>query len=339
MSASSTGSYIPPHRRHLAQKEKSAASAGSEQGAQTIKNRPPPRLQEHALASVHELCDAFTLVYCINLRRRQDRWEQFSRRLETSLGRRCQPFIDKVQRFDAVDGAALLKSMEEDNEESNIKDPDFPHMEWDASNNALYDRHIQPPMTRRMTPGEVGCALSHVKLWRRLVEARDEARDAMLILEDDAVFYGNKPGKRCSKGKNGPRRNFLEAFSSLWTVLPTDWDILYLGLSWRGERTPATPSSTAVTPIDVHVFRPTYGFHTHAYALTKSAAEILLQNGPVCGPLDVWLADNAWFGLNVYCSVVANEGYNKEGSLLVSQRKRDTNSDIVQSGRARDVVY
>lgn len=86
------------------------------------------------------------------------------------------------------------------------------------------------------------------------------------------------------------------------------------------------------------MFRPTYGFHTHAYALTKSAAETLLQNGPVCGPLDVWLADNEWFGLNVYCGVVANEGYNKEGALLISQRKHDTKSDIVQSGRVDEEV-
>ena len=51
------------------------------------------------------------------------------------------------------------------------------------------------------------------------------------------------------------------------------------------------------------------------------------------GPVDVWLADNNWFGLNVYCAVVANEGYNNEGAFLISQQRHKSDSDIRQSGR------
>lgn len=80
-------------------------------------------------------------------------------------------------------------------------------------------------------------------------------------------------------------------------------------------------------------FRPTYGFHTHAYALTKHAASVLLESGPVCGPLDVWLADNAWFGLKVYCIMVADEGYNREGRSLVGQQRVHLGSDVAMSCR------
>ena len=51
------------------------------------------------------------------------------------------------------------------------------------------------------------------------------------------------------------------------------------------------------------------------------------------GPVDVWLADNNWFGLNVNCAVVANEGYNNEGAFLISQQRHKSDSDIRQSGR------
>ena len=106
--------------------------------------------------------------------------------------------------------------------------------------------------------------------------------------------------------------------------------------------TSSSSSSSASSSSTIKIFRPEYGFHTHAYVLTKKAAATLLQNLPVCGPLDVWLADNQWFGLNVYCCCKVvdhhryNYGkkYNHHGTTnLISQRRHDTNSDIVQSGR------
>jgi GR25 family glycosyltransferase involved in LPS biosynthesis len=264
--------------------------------------------------------------------------------LESSLGERGRLLTQKVEKFDAVDGAALLKS-DQNRAEALVMDC---LLEWDATKNAMYDRHIEAPMTKRLSPGEVGCALSHVQLWRELLNC-DDSESTMLILEDDATFYTRKGNQQSSRG--GGRRGhtgrtregdtqlaiaspgFLEAFSSLWKAMPADWDILYLGLSDRGERIIVPCQQEEESSLKVSIFRPTYGFHTHAYALSKSAASILLSNLPVVGPLDVWLADNRWFGLNVYCGVVANEGYHGQGACLVSQRKHDTRSDICQSGR------
>jgi GR25 family glycosyltransferase involved in LPS biosynthesis len=275
------------------------------------------------------LCGAFTRVCCINLHRRQDRWKTFCSRLESTLGERGRSFIEKVERFDAVDGAALFDDATEEGTSSNDRRPeDLPCLlEWDATKNAMYDRHIQPPMTKRLTPGEVGCVMSHVNLWREVLNC-DKPDSRMLILEDDVVFYrGNK------KQEESLGLGFVEAFSSLWKAVPSDWDILYLGFCNIGKRIPVVAPSCCqgdvLSSMEITIFRPTYGFYTHAYALSKSAASILLSNLPVSGPLDVWLADNQWFGLNVYCGAVANEGWNGKGASLVSQRRED--SDIVHS--------
>lgn len=307
--------YIPPHRRRQQERGvEEQRSDGYFQGSHHDDG------DFEGVVSDEILCKAFTLVYCINLLRRVDRWELFCSRMQSTLGKDCPRFVNKVQKFDAVDGSDDLLF-------GNGNDIDFPKIDWDATNNALYDRHIQPPMNKRMAPGEVGCAMSHAKLWR-ILEERQNVQDTMLILEDDAVFYNNE--------RNGNRRrNFLNAFANVWNGLPSDWHILYLGLSPRGAMIPVNikTEETQNLPVDVHLFRPTYGFHTHAYALSKTAASTLLSNGPITGPVDVWLADNKWFGLNVYCAVVANEGYNNEGASLISQQRRKSDSDIRQSGR------
>jgi GR25 family glycosyltransferase involved in LPS biosynthesis len=238
--------------------------------------------------------------------------------LESTLGDRGRSFIEKVERFDAVDGAALFDATEGTSNDLAEHLPCL--LEWDATKNAMYDRHIRPPMIKRLTPGEVGCVMSHVNLWREVLNC-DKPDSRMLILEDDVVFY--------RRNKQEASLGFIEAFSSLWKAVPSDWDILYLGFCNIGKRIPVVPACCLSVSMEITIFRPTYGFYTHAYALSKSAASILLSNLPVSGPLDVWLADNQWFGLNVYCGAVANEGWNGKGASLVSQRRED--SDIVHS--------
>ena len=331
------GAYIPPHRRRQ-QAPKSAIQKFSPSRIRKLNDRSDGN--ESVDKDLEVLCGAFDRVRCINLKRRQDRWTAFCSRLTSTLGERGRKFVHQVERFDAVDGAALLAS------ETCTDDTTL--LEWDATKNSMYDRHIQPPMKKYLTPGEVGCTMSHVQLWREIKNSEDSSYK-MLILEDDATFYRGKQPKKLNRGgrpetgrsggTGGDRHKpgFIEAFSRLWSLLPSDWHIVYLGFSDRGERIPVRALSAVEKnngPLEVDVFQPTYGFHTHAYALSASAAEILVSNLPVVGPLDVWLADNEWFGLNVYCAVVANEGWNNQGANLISQRRHDTKSDICPSGRA-----
>jgi GR25 family glycosyltransferase involved in LPS biosynthesis len=327
MSDSSRRAYVPPHRRTKALEDRPAKKENDgRRERQEDNNR-----DETAAAAT--LIHAFSRVCCINLYHRPGRWKEFLTRLEHNLGEKCRGFIDKVERFDAIDGGAILT----ENGELGKDEAKMVLLEWDATKNAMFDKHIEPPMVKRLSPGEVGCAMSHLHLWKELATC-DDTDATMLILEDDAVFYSgirhdhhrNRPGHGEDK-----KVGFLEVFSSLWTRLPDDWEICYLGFSDRGERTPAGDSTdhSQVFP-EVTIFRPTYGFHTHSYAIKRSAASALLRNLPVVGPLDVWLADNQWFGVRVYCGVVANEGWHQKGACLIAQdRKGGTNSDIVQSGR------
>jgi GR25 family glycosyltransferase involved in LPS biosynthesis len=301
--------YVPPHRRQRQEQETQHDKSNSDDAEQFF------------LRSVS--CNR-----CINLRKRPDKWRTF-----TNEARKVgEAFLEKTKRFDAIDGAHV--------EVSHSRDVT---LEWDSTENSKYSSKVTPGK-KILTEGEVGCALSHVTLWRELADIADlEGSDdpstiTMLILEDDVSF---------SSFKGKPR--FTRAFQNAWKQLPADWDILYLGFSDRGER--VYVNGDATTRIDasqkahhdpqVQLFRPEYGYHTHAYVIKKTAAIALLEQLPVVGPIDVWLADNRWFDLKVFCAVIANEGWRRpdgsyEGGLLVRQnRGRGQTSDVLQSANAK----
>jgi GR25 family glycosyltransferase involved in LPS biosynthesis len=309
MQKKTKGAYVPPHRRSKETQTKKGVTADPTNNTQSTQD-----------ASV--FLAAFTRVCCINLPQRNDRWNDLISGLSSLLANSpASKFVAKVERCEAINGVQVLEQKED-----GILLDDMPELEWNATQNAVYDKHISLPMIKMMTPGEVGCAMSHVALWRQLANDTDPAA-TMLILEDDAVFYHGKGGRRHSGGEQ-----YLKAFASFWKGLPSDWDIVYLGFSDRGERIPVD-STFSSQSVEINLFRPTYGFHTHAYALTQSAAAKLLSHLPVTGPLDVWLADNIWFGLGVYCGVVANEGWQGTGAYLVTQNRKGKDSNIIQSGR------
>lgn len=97
----------------------------------------------------------FPPTYVINLARSSDRRERISTEL-TNLG------VD-FEIFDAVDGFQLT-------------DEDM----------ALYSRaRSRREGGRELSVGEIGCALSHLRLYQKLVSSN---HDEFLILEDDAEF-------------------------------------------------------------------------------------------------------------------------------------------------------
>lgn len=316
-----TGAYIPPHRRtsSITKEENEPSNANITTRLKQI------TLKEEEILS--NFCQMFHDIFCINLLDRQDRWDSFCNGIIMSLGPRGTAVIRKIQRFPAVNGWEVMSKRRIDDKE------EIPcQLEWDASKNAIYDPHIQSPMQKRLTHGEIGCAMSHVQLWKTF---RNDFKDGygsgsgqtrtMLILEDDASFYHHPP-RNASIGKT-----FYTVFDSLQRQLPQDWDVLYLGFSDRGMRIMNSFDDNE----EVIVFKPTYGFHTHAYALKHHAAQVYLDNLPVVGPLDVWLADNNWFDLTVYCGLVKDEGWKKTGANLISQRNHRNDSNVHKSGRER----
>jgi GR25 family glycosyltransferase involved in LPS biosynthesis len=279
------------------------------------------------------LCERLCGIKCINMNSRRDKWDQVQRQARR-IGRL---FAQKLERFEAVDGAKVLRQMQQEEGAGAAAEV---QIEWDATRNAQYSGRVTAS-TKRMTAGEVGCALSHVQVWRSLAcdaspgrSDDDDDEAAWLVLEDDCALAGAS-----SRGHSQPR--FVPAFHLAWEQLPEEWDLLYLGFSSRGERTyVGPPSPSGSSDMQIQLYRPTYGFHTHAYVVKRRAAKLLLERLPVVGPIDVWLADNAWWGLDVYCAVIANEGWQRadgtfEGSNLVSQQKGRYSSDVPQSSEGR----
>lgn len=296
--SSGRSAYVPPHRRNNRTASKNASDSNH---------------QKH----LDVLDKALTRVCCINLKENEERWVS----IKGQVKRIGKSFCDKLERFQAIDGRQVLKDGV--NIDGDVK------MDWDATINASYSRKAVPGK-RTMMSGEVGCALSHITLWKELAATfPDYPNDTMLILEDDAMLS-------TLRGKN----RFAAAFGNAWKQLPEDWSILYLGLSDRGERAYVDQlAKERWHPLhnpEVRLYRPEYGYHTHAYVIKKAAARILVESLPVVGPIDVWLGDNQWFGLHVYSAVISNEGWRLadgtyEGMELVIQNRKAFSSDVQQS--------
>jgi GR25 family glycosyltransferase involved in LPS biosynthesis len=296
--------YVPPRRRR---------------SRETF----PHNTRENSIDSTI-IKNCISSIVCINLKSRPDKWSNFQREVK---GTNCSVFAKKVTRFDAIH----VDSVEDDDAGQSSWWEDDVRREWDATTNAKYVSKVLPGK-RTMSNGEIGCALSHIALWRQLIgmepysEGADSPASCMMVLEDDAVFT-KKRGKS----------RFIEAFEEVWKQLPEDWGILYLGFSSRGDRFYLERNSDSRKwKHRVRLYKPTYGFHTHAYVLSKKAANILLQNLPIQGPIDVFLADNDWFGIPVYCAVIEGEGWRNEdgsyeGAVLVSQCRKSVTSDVPQS--------
>ena len=109
----------------------------------------------------------FNNCHVINLPRREDRWMAISKDL------RAKNFT--VKRFEAVDGQLVL--------------PKISSLLSKSAKETLkrgfrYEHH-------EVSPGSVGCSLSHMSLWRLLVESGEPH---MTIMEDDALCTGDLEG-------------------------------------------------------------------------------------------------------------------------------------------------
>lgn len=180
-------------------------------------------------------------VFIVNLPRRADRRVEMETRLEAL---NLQPELrEKFEFFPAVDGSQI--------DETFMKEGDYGV--WDSWKNSDLPLHFYQ---REVRNGEIGCALSHVNIWKKVVE---EGLDEVLILEDDAGFD----------------RHFQYLFQRALTFCrhakkEGKWDLLYLG------RNAMTPD-----PFQIRNFisMPGFSYCTHGYMVTRSGAEKLLSVG------------------------------------------------------------
>lgn len=172
-------------------------------------------------------------VYIINLARNHDRWEHMARQLER--------FGFHYERIEAVDGKALS---EEDRHEA------FSSFRWWCA------------MGRPVVPAEIGCALSHYKIYRQMVD--EETLPYCCILEDDIAL--------------SPQFNSTLQEIERW-IVPTKPQVVILN-----------DHQKKYGNLSTGIHRSCYGGScTDGYVLTRVAARNLLgANLPIIVPCDTW---------------------------------------------------
>ena len=180
-------------------------------------------------------------VFIVNLPRRHDRREEMEARLAAL---ELEPELrSKFEFFPAVDGSDIDDAyMTQGN-----------YGVWDDWKQPEHSLHFYQ---RDIRKGEIGCALSHVNIWKRVV---DEGLDEVLILEDDAGF------DRHFKFLFQRALKFCRHVGS-----DGKWDMLYLG------RNAMTPD---VMQVRNFLSVPGFSYCTHGYMVTRSGAKKLLSVG------------------------------------------------------------
>jgi len=194
----------------------------------------------------------------INLDRRPDRMEGCAARLaQHCAGLRCS-------RFSATDGRQTRIGEEE------------VATSWNTERNVVYQKlrsarkgwdDLDTYQVRQLglSPGERGCASSHIRAWRRCLELAGDSERPLLVLEDDAA----------------PTPEFAIRLHRALAALPSDAHLLYLGYSqaaeWRRELSPELVESK-------------YVWTTVGYMVWPAGARLLLSKLPVNEPVDNWMA-------------------------------------------------
>jgi glycosyl transferase, family 25 len=118
-------------------------------------------------------------IYVINLAKSIDRWNYINNQSRGEL---------KLIKFKAVNGKNLTQNI--------IKD--------EVDNNSYLYKNLDK------NRGEIGCALSHLHLWKQFKTNTDPY---MIVVEDDVIF----------------ETKFYQKLDKYLINAPKDWDIIYLG--------------------------------------------------------------------------------------------------------------
>jgi glycosyl transferase family 25 len=218
--------------------------------------------------TVDVLNDFFDHIYVLTLERSKERQEEFKRRF-------------KGLNFSFFYGTdAKLVSSEKLIEEN------------------IYSEEKAKKVTRIKKPltlGHICCSLSHVQIYKEMIE---KGYGNALILEDDAVFNTKINEKVVSNSLN---------------ELPDDWGLVYLGYKKNEpeklKRYDKLIYYTLISLLGIipwsvkriwnsnpkkfskNLYWAGAHDHTHAYAITKESAEILIkEHSPICYNVDHFMA-------------------------------------------------
>lgn len=192
--------------------------------------------------------------YIINLRNKPDRYQKSLENL--------RPLSIRPERFEAVNASELPSEY--------LQKITYPSVGYHIRTGRLLDNHF-------CSYGAVGCFLSHVQLWKQLVDSPDEM---YLILEDDIEI----------RTTDEEINRYLSSIKGLM------WDVAYLGYI----------KPKFIHTIDVQVKQNVYRIAdmtltTHAYLIHKRGAEKLLAYAfPIVDQLDSYMSYMMEKGVSLY---------------------------------------
>ena len=182
-------------------------------------------------------------ILVINLKKSKERREYMEKKLKA--------FGVKYEVFNAIDGWNLSKIDQE-----------------------LYnEKRAKKCANRSMTPGEIGCAFSHIRIYEKMVK---ENIPEMLVLEDDIELD----------------KKFFHVLFQRKKFLPKDWQIFHLHLGGDIILKNSFVISKIDTESNFQLLRYTAKFAgTYAYVIKLEAAKYLFKKSyPVR-----YLADTFYF--------------------------------------------
>ena len=234
-------------------------------------------------------------VYVINLERSKDRWEDMLLKF---------PLEDFI-RIVGVDGRAW-----ESGELTDLGRPTFKPEYLDL---LLHDGVLTEHSLEMWAwiPGEVGCAFSHMKAWRTVVEADN---DWSIILEDDIAAGEALTG------------TFQEGIMEQVGV-PDDAEVIFL-------HGPSTEYEMEIDD-DNRLLR---GWGNYGYAISREGAERALASMmPMYLPCDLQWWARAFKGLNMFANIPEPEMEKGQAYAmthpLVVLSEHSYNSTFTESGK------
>ena len=230
--------------------------------------------------STKNINDRIEAAYIINLDRQSDRWKQFEKEAKYQKVEGSRSLFEFCYRVSAIDGKILKLADFSTKVEKSYNLEDQYYVDPDPKLlSIIKEKNIKVDMTRE----EIAVALSHIKVWQRIV---DERRSYALILEDDVFF----------------EKTFAKQFNQAWEELPDKcdegfkFDLLYL--SFREVDRGAEKDS-----FSKNLNRPIRGFWwLSGYVLSYSGAKKLLNELPIKGPVDLWI-NHIFCKLDVYSTM------------------------------------
>lgn len=227
----------------------------------------------------------------VNLDRRPDRLAACDSKLKSHCPwLQCSRFSASDGRCDQIAFSDVVKS-------------------WHTRRNVVYqklrskrkswdDLHTYHEKHLDLSPGERGCAMSHIRAWRHCLEVCKDDCMPLLVLEDDAE----------------PTAEFTTNLKSALAALPSDPHVLYLGYSqaseWKSE-------------ISTNLVESDYVWTTVGYLVWPAGARLMLSQLPVDQPVDNFMAN--------LCAQGQLRSYCVRPKILLQAEAWNVNSDVGHS--------